>query len=160
MKNLKFTNQILLMLGLLFICCNNSVKEEEKDTAKKEVVEFISFKKIEYSNIDSTHVLHEEPKEIDCTVTIIWDKSKKQFHIYDDGKGIIDYEVAESSENENEIYLEAKQKMRNEDFSDEDKAAFEPFTDYLKMKINRKDSVALLQISNKYYGTVYYMQLD
>jgi|LSQX01.3.fsa_nt_gb hypothetical protein len=157
MKKLKFTNYIFWSIsGLLLLCCNNNTKQA--DNIKEEIVEFVSFKKIDFSNLDTNYVFYTEPEEIDCVVTIIWKKSKNQFHIYDDGKGIINYEVIENSENDNEVYLEAKEKMRNKDVSDEEKATVEPFINYLKMKIEKKDSVALLEIGNKYYGTVYFMQ--
>jgi hypothetical protein len=157
MKKLKFTNYIFWSIsGLLLLCCNNNTKQA--DNIKEEIVEFVSFKKIDFSNLDTNYVFYTEPEEIDCVVTIIWKKSKNQFHIYDDGKGIINYEVIENSENDNEVYLEAKEIMRNKDVSDEEKATVEPFINYLKMKIEKKDSVALLEIGNKYYGTVYFMQ--
>ena len=157
MKKLKFTNYIFWSIsGLLLLCCNNNTKQA--DNIKEEIVEFVSFKKIDFSNLDTNYVFYTEPEEIDCVVTIIWKKSKNQFHIYDDGKGIINYEVIENSENDNEVYLEAKEKMRDKDVSDEEKATVEPFINYLKMKIEKKDSVALLEIGNKYYGTVYFMQ--
>lgn len=159
MIKVKFATYIFLSISvLLLICCNNNTKQVD---IKEEVIEFISFKKVEFSNLDTSYVFYQEPEEIDCTVTIIWNKSKRQFHIYDDGKGIIDYEIKESSETDDELNLEAKQEMRSppEGTSNEEKSAIEAFTDYINMMIDKKDSVALLQISNEYFGTVYYMQL-
>ena len=74
MKKLKFTNYIFWSIsGLLLLCCNNNTKQA--DNIKEEIVEFVSFKKIDFSNLDTNYVFYTEPED-DCVVTIIWKKSK------------------------------------------------------------------------------------
>ena len=142
----------LLFFAALLLLPNCADVQKETNN---ESYSFISYKKVEFGNLDENSIFYSEPEEVYCLVTIIWERTKNQLHIYDDSYGIIDYEVVEDSEENNEFILEAK-RMTLEKINKE----FAALDDHIYMEFNKNDSVAILQINDALSGTVYYMNLN
>lgn len=148
-------DKLLALLFFAALLLLPNCADVQKEETKNESYSFISFKKVEFGSLDENSIFYSEPEEVDCLVTIIWERTKNQLHIYDDSYGIIDYEVVENSEENNEFILEAK-RMTLEKINKE----FATLDDHIYMEFNKNDSVAILQINDALSGTVYYMNLN
>ena len=154
-----------LFFATLFLLPNCG--DAKKDESKNESYEFISFKKVEFGSLDESSILYYEPEEVDCLVTIVWERTNNRLHVYDESYGIIDYKVIKSIEENNEFILEAKEvipyepsESSTDEENEENEKALASLEDHIDMQFNKNDSIAILQINNAFSGRVYYMNLQ